>query len=343
MRLLIITQKVDLNDSVLGFFHRWIVELSKKYESIVVICLYKGKNNLPSNVKLLSLGKEDGQSKLKYIFNFYKYIWSEKNNYDSIFVHMNQEYILLAGIIWKVLKKNVYMWRNHHSGSLLTDIAAKFCTKVFCTSKFSYTAKYRNTEIMPVGVDLENFKPVESIKRVDQSVLFLGRISPVKKPNLLIKIIPEIKKEFPNLECIICGDPLPKDQKYIDQLVDMVKVADAQSYISFNKGVRNTETVDIYSKNNIFINLSSSGMYDKTIFEAIACGCLIVASNDNLIGQIDNDFIFKQDDTVELSIKIKSLLKYTPDQRVAAVKRLQDFAKKHSLSELGNRLLVSIK
>lgn len=42
MRLLILTQAVDLDDPVLGFFHRWIVEFAKRFDTIEVICLKAG-------------------------------------------------------------------------------------------------------------------------------------------------------------------------------------------------------------------------------------------------------------------------------------------------------------
>jgi len=97
MKLLILTQKIDINDPVLGFFHKWAEEFSKKYEKLTVICLEKGEYKLPDNVKVLSLGKETGKSRLKYVFLFYKYIWLERKNYDVVFAHMNQEYIILDG------------------------------------------------------------------------------------------------------------------------------------------------------------------------------------------------------------------------------------------------------
>ena len=158
LKLLIVTQKVDRNDSVLGFFHRWIEEFAKYCSQLTLICLQRGEYNLPANVKVLSLGKETGRSRVKYLWRFYKYIWQERKNYDVVFVHMNQEYILLAGWLWKILGKKVFMWRNHYSGSLFTDIAASFCRKVFCTSKYSYTAKYKKTVLMPVGIDTNLFR-----------------------------------------------------------------------------------------------------------------------------------------------------------------------------------------
>ena len=51
MKLLICTQKVDKNDSVLGFFHRWIEEFAKHCEKVTVICLQKGDDDLPAKIE----------------------------------------------------------------------------------------------------------------------------------------------------------------------------------------------------------------------------------------------------------------------------------------------------
>lgn len=340
MKLLIITQKVDINDPILGFFHRWIEEFSKHAESLTVICLYKGEYHLPANVKVLSLGKEKGGHKvflkIKYLRNFYKYIWSERKKYDKVFVHMNQEYILFGWKVWKLLGKNIYMWRNHHSGSFLTDIAAFFCKKVFCTSKFSYTAKYKKTVLMPVGVDIKNFRHIESIKRIPSGVLSLGRISPSKHVDLLVDVI--VKINNPKILVNVYGDPLPQDENYYQELKDK-----SVNFIKFNKGIKNTETVAVYSAHDIFVNLSSSGMYDKTIFEAMACGCLILASNENLRGQIGDDFIFKEGDIEELALKLKKLLNYNEEERKKAIQQLRVFAEGHNLEKLGEGLFAEIK
>jgi len=58
MKLLIITQTLDKNDPLLGFFHEWIRKFTEHFEEIIVICLQKGEYDFPGNVKVLSLGKE---------------------------------------------------------------------------------------------------------------------------------------------------------------------------------------------------------------------------------------------------------------------------------------------
>ena len=90
MNVLICTQKVDKNDPILGFFHDWVIGFAAKYDYVTVICLFEGEHDLPENVKVFSLGKEKGASKVAYLMRFYKYIWSKQTEYDVVFVHMNQ-------------------------------------------------------------------------------------------------------------------------------------------------------------------------------------------------------------------------------------------------------------
>ncbi len=342
MKLLMFTQALDRNDPVLSVYHRWVLELAKRFESIVVICLKKGEYALPQNVRVLSLGKETGESRIKYVWNFYRYIITERKNYDAVFVHMNQEYVLLGGIFWKLFGKNVGMWRNHHAGNILTDIAAVFCDKVFCTSKFSYTARYKKTELMPVGIDTDIFKRLPEVAKAKDSILFLARIAPVKKPHVLVEALGILSKTYAPFTASIYGDPLPKDMTYYEELKSKAEELGLSKSLSFFGGVPNSETVRVYNSHEIFVNLSSSGMYDKTIFEAMACETLTVASNKNLIGLVSDDYIFEEDNAADLAIKLEKLLRLKAEGE-ARGKELRDIvAKYHSLQGLGHKLYTAL-
>ncbi len=76
MKLLIATQAVDKNHPILGAFHSWFSEFAKKFDEVHIICLQKGVYDLPDNVTVYSLGKEEGESDLKYLYRFYKYFGS---------------------------------------------------------------------------------------------------------------------------------------------------------------------------------------------------------------------------------------------------------------------------
>ena len=62
MNLLIMTQKVDASDPILGFFDRWIDAFAAHCPSVTVLCLEEGTHDLPSSVRVFSLGKEKKQS-----------------------------------------------------------------------------------------------------------------------------------------------------------------------------------------------------------------------------------------------------------------------------------------
>lgn len=357
MRLLILTQKIDIDDPVLSFFHRWVEEFSKNFENIIVICLQKGEHNLPPNVKVFSLGKEKSNlqfsilnfqsisnfkifKKLRYLSHFYTYIWQESKNYDAVLVHMNQEYVLLGGIFWKIFGKKIYMWRNHHSGSFLTDIASSFCLKVFCTSKYSYTAKYKKTVLMPVGVDTSKFVKLESSKvyKVKNSILFLGRISPSKNVDIFVEALGFLKKQGIDFTANIYGDTLTNDTQYFNRIKSRALELGLENILKFHKGVPNHQTPEIYNSHKIFVNLSSSGMYDKTIFEAMACGCLTLASNDNLKEQIDDRLVIENRKAEEVARRISAVLSLSEEEKQKIIADNIKFAETHSLKNLSERL-----
>lgn len=346
MRLLILTQKIDINDPVLGFFHRWVDEFSINFEKITVVCLEKEVYNLPPNVKVLSLGKEklSALNKIRYIINFYRYIFRERKSYDSVFVHMNQEYVLLGGIFWKIFGKKIYMWRNHHSGSFFTDIASAFCTKVFCTSKHSYTAKYKKTVLMPVGVDIDKFIKFGSSKvhKIKNSLLFLGRISSSKNVDVFIEALGLLKKKGISFTASIYGDATVKDIHYLEKIKSRVHELSLEKILKFHKGVSNHQTPDIYNSHEIFVNLSSSGMYDKTIFEAMACGCVIIASNDNLKGNVDDRLIISERKAEEVAKRISIVLSLSEDSKQKIISDNIKFTKIHSLNTLSEKLKLII-
>ncbi|KKS39407.1 MAG: Glycosyltransferase [Parcubacteria group bacterium GW2011_GWD2_42_14] len=338
MKLLVLTQVVDKNDSFLGFFHTWVEVFAKNFEYITVICLKEGVHNLPENVQVLSLGKEQGVSRFTYLKRFYSYIWKYHREYDAVYVHMNQEYVLLGGWLWRLMGKRVTMWRNHFAGSFLTDTASLFCHKVFCTSHYSYTAKYKKTVFMPVGVPEDKFFPSES-ESIPSSILSFVRISPSKKIEQLIEALELLKKKGVAFTATICGDATMELKDYEAKLHKQVKDLGLENQVLFRSGVLYEEAPKLYHEHEISVNQSPSGMYDKTLFEAMLCGKLVLSCNENLRGEIDDMFLFNENDVTGLADKLTYLLALKGEERSMQGKQLAKYAKdNHSLSHLAVRM-----
>lgn len=340
MRLLIFTQKVDRNDTTLGFFCDWIKSFAEKADSITVICLEKGEFDFPNNVTVYSLGKEGRVSKFVYLKNLYHYLFLIRNSYDKVFVHMNEEYVLLAGLYWKIKNIPIYLWRNHPRGTIKTRLAVALSTKVFCTSTDSFTAKFKKTVIMPAGINTAIFRPVEGAVRRKYSICVVGRISRIKRIARALEAINELVLSGVQISLNIVGSPLKKDIKYYDSLKNYVFANDLSPSVSFIEAVTPDKLPEIYSSHEVCLNLTESGSFDKTIVEAAACGAIPLVSNKSLAGLLPPVCV-TGDSVEEIGQSLQKLLEARV--QVEIHKELKSFVDSQDLKSLTEKLFKEIQ
>lgn len=330
MRLLILTQAVDKDDPVLGFMHRWIEKFSERFESITVICLKRGRHSLPSNVEILSLGKEEGVSVVRYIARFYKYIFQKRNSYDAVVVHMNEEYVLLGGLLWKIWGKHVYLWRNHLMGSWRTRLAGRWSHKVFYTSPQSYTASFENALQMPVGIDTERFAYGAGER---DGVLMLGRVDPIKRVKEMLDTAIDAAREQ-RFKLILAGSPSPGAEAYAEGVQERLK--DFVGEVTYLKGIPHAETPRYFQSTDIVLNFTPSGSFDKVIFEAASCGALILVTNEGLRGSIPEACLTDITNSKEALLKLLTL---SEEEKIILRQKLRGWVEQeHSLNGLLNSL-----
>ncbi len=299
----------------------------------------KGNFDLPKNVTVYSLGKERGVSKLGYIKNLYKYLFLIRGSYDKVFVHMNEEYILLAGLYWKLIGIPVYLWRNHPKGSLKTRLAVFLSTKVFCTSKDSFTARFKKTVVMPVGYDETLYKPLPGVVRKKYSVLMLGRVSPVKCIDLALAAIRELVKSGAQVSFSIVGSASKRDAGYYEHLKKFVDENSLNGSVSFEPEVSKNEGPRIFNSHEITLNLTESGSFDKTIAEAAACGSIPLVSSKSLAGLLPRECITDRNPQSIASSLIKIL---DIRERLELIDKLKPFIESQSLSALMKELMTEM-
>ena len=334
MKLLVITQKVDKNDDVLGFFHNWLEKFALKFEKITVICLQEGKYELPSNVKVLSLGKEKIRSRVQYIFNFYKYIWQKRKNYDAVFVHMNSIYVVLGGLFWRLWRKKVVMWYNHPFGNLVSKTAYFLANKVCYVSNLSFFSKSKKAQMMPAGIDTDIFKRDERISKERNSILYLGRISPIKYVDVLIDAVNLMDKGEAKFILNIFGKSAEGDESDFEKIKKLSRELEQAGKIKFHGSVPNYKTPGIYNQNEIFVNLTPSGSFDKAILEAMACEELVLVANKSFENVLPSEFMLSGDSS-DLASKLKLAMALTEDKKIAYGSIFRNYViKNHSLTRL---------
>lgn len=277
MKLLILTQKMDVNDDNLGFFHRWVEEFAKQCESVIVLCLFEGEHHLPKNVRVLSLGKEDGVSRFKYLKRFYTYIWRERKNYDAVFVHMNQIYVILGALLWRMLNKRVGFWYAHGKMGWTVIKAAILSHVVFTSTAEGFRLPLKR-HIVGQGIDGSMFAVKESYEiGSEYRIVTAGRITGAKHIDEMIRIIAALcAKGIPTTLTVIGSG----DSAQVEEL--KVQAKDAGAPVEFLGGMSYTNLAKTLRDYDVFLNLGTTGSLDKAILDAAAAGLPVVTPNAGL-------------------------------------------------------------
>ncbi len=325
MRLLFITQAVDEREPVLGFVVGWLRAFASGFEHISTVCLRKGKYNFPGNVSVYSLDKERGVSRAQCALRFLWYVWKTRHKYDVVFVHMNQEYILLAGLLWRLLGKPVAFWYNHTDGGMFTKIAMRLATVVFHTSPYAFTAGSEKSVRMPAGIPTDRFSTVSGIVRAHRSILYLGRIAPVKGVSTLVEAALELHKRGTDFSLTICGDALSRDAEYEKKVHTLAVPLVAAGKCSFFLAVPNRDAPKVFSAHEIFVNLTPAGNYDKTVLEAAACGALPVVSSPAFRDVFPHDLFCSERNPRSIADAIERVFVFSTDKRASMSKDLRSY------------------
>ena len=301
MKLLIITQIVDRQDSNLGFFQPWLAQLAGRVEQLTVLCLKKGEYHLPANVRVLSLGKENSARRWQYLKNFYRFIWQYRQEYDHVFVHMNPEYVILGGLIWRMWEKKVLLWYVHKAVNLRLRLATLLATKIFTASKESFRLPSGKVEIVGHGIDVSTYElrtstniPARLRLRANSlaggrttnilpvRLLWAGRISLVKDLETVILAFQELMERHQDQEIWldIVGDAITvQDEEYRQTLLDLAVKLNISHRVQFLGGVFHDKMPEVYAAHHALIHPSRTGSIDKVVLEALASGLTVLTSS----------------------------------------------------------------
>lgn len=314
MKLLIITQKVNKNDQLLGFFIGWIQRLVEKFESILVICLEKGEFELPGNIKVITLGKDRHLPKLFWLFNFYKFIFQHRKKYEAVLVHMNPIWMVLGGLCWRFFGKKNYLWYTSGGVTAKLKLAEKFSHTIFTASPESFRLSSKKVVVTGHGIDTELFKPIiearPQLLRPGLNILSVGRIASVKNYETLIEAARILKEKQFNFEINIIGEaPMEKDKIYERKIKEKIARLHLVDQIHFLGKIDHRQLPSYYRSFDLFVHLSKTGSLDKSLLEAMASGMRVLSSNDWSQRNLPSELVFHENDSRELADKIENISK----------------------------------
>jgi len=167
--------------------------------------------------------------------------------------------------------------------------------------------KYNPKQIVkiPSGISLE---PFQNLERSSEYVLYLGRLYPVKCPELLVRAIPLVLNKV-DTKFVIAGVGIQR--AYLETLVKQLGV---QKHVKFLGLISHDEVPQIMAKASVFV---VPGLATYSPLEAAASEKPIVSANLNLnveaIGENSALFV-KPNDVEDLA---KAIVKVISDRKLA--------------------------
>ncbi len=337
-KVLMITRKVDPNDALAGFAYNWVKKIGENLDELHVISWQSGDaSGLPDNIKVFFLPA----NKIAKILVLQKLLLKILPKVDGVFCHMNPEYTILAGPLAKIFRKRIVSWYTHRAVTWRRRWLEFFADAIVTASAESFReAKYpEKVKVIGHGIDTELFCPTDKISSEIFKIISVGRISPTKDYESIIKALNSVGNSQARLKII--GDViLQLQQQYLDSLKQMVVGMNLYDRVDFVGWVANKEMPPYYQTADLFINMSGTGSLDKAVLEAMACECLVLTSNEAFKGMLPAELIVEKNNPEMLAEKIKWLMALPAEEKTKLRRQLRDeVVKNHNLDNLAKKIV----
>jgi glycosyltransferase involved in cell wall biosynthesis len=336
-----ITRKVDKNEHLAGFIYNWVKKISGQVEKLIVISWQEGdSSDLPENVKVIHLKTK--QNKLLKLINFKIAIWRSLKEVDGVFCHQMPIYAIVAGPLAKIRGKKVISWYTHSQIDWKLKLMVLLSDKILSASKESFKLATKKLVITGHGIDTEIFKATDKHRSNIFNLISVGRISPTKDYESMIKAVFILKKKgINNIRLSIIGDPgLLEHYAYLDSLRSMVKSMELESGVSFLGSRPNAEITNYLQQADLFINMSGTGSVDKAVLEAMACKCLVLTSNSAFNEILPEGLLTQKDNPAQLAEKIESIIKLSDEEKDKIREKLvYEIKENHNLDSLVKKIV----
>ncbi len=348
MKILIITQVLDTNHPILGFFHRWVEEFAHQCTELHVIALQVGEYNLPSNVVVHSLGKEQGQSRIKYLCRFYRLIWKYRKEYDSVFVHMNQMYVVLGAPVWRLLRKKIGLWYAHGTVSRSLKFAVYLADTIFTSTPQGLQIETPKRKIVGQGIDMELFSYKERTPNKIPQFIVDGRIAPSKNIDVLLHACALVRDSGQKFTFTIVGAPITlAEHAYAKELKNLVKELNLNNHVHWQGGVTHAQLVPLLHASDLYIHDGATQSLDKVLVQAVVTGLPTISSNTAftlIAGPLAPDLLFPAHNSEVLAQKINSILDLSIQSRRSLILPLsQKFRSAYSIEHLISGIISKYK
>lgn len=233
-------------------------------------------------------------------------VYSTQNFWYAIIISqlcrlLNLKYIskLHGGNLPERVKRDLFLCKLIFNNSYKNIAPSAYLYEVF------KKANFKNLIYIPNTIDIDNYSFKERNKLVPQ-LLWVRSFSSIYNPKMAIKVLSELKKEFPKAELCMVG---PDKENLIDEC--KLYADELNVEVKFTGKLLKEEWIELSENYNVFINTTNFDNTPVSVIEAMALGLPVVSTNVGgipfLLTDNENGLLVDINDSEGMVIAIRTL------------------------------------
>jgi glycosyltransferase involved in cell wall biosynthesis len=338
--IIFVTQLLDPSDPVLGFVGTLLAPLAARCGRLLVIA--NEIRDIPKGVdaEFESLGKERGDGRLRRAMRYERLLMrlARDGRYGGLFAHMSPVYASLASPILRPRGIRVVLWFAHPTDSWRLGLAERLSSSVLTSLPGAYPRSSAKAIAVGQAIDTERwrFVPPQDPGPTMQ-VLALGRTSGVKGFPVVIKAVKRAREDGLAVHLRLVGpSTTPAEQRHRSELVRLIRNLELEDEVELLDGVPPHAVPEFVARADVVLNATRAGSGDKTIFEAMASGRLVVVSNPafaELLSGLPVTLAYPAGDVEAVVDRLRAIAALSPAEREHTARELRDrIIRRHSVS-----------
>jgi glycosyltransferase involved in cell wall biosynthesis len=304
MRLVVVTQQVDPASPVLGATVAKLRALAARVDELVVLADSAVEDALPANarVRLFRSPTKAGRG-----VRFEAALVSElarRPRPTAVLAHMCPVYAVLSAPLARPLGTRVLLWFTHWRASGLLRLAERASSTIVSVDRSSFPLE--SAKLVPIGhgIDMTDFPCTERARDHGIRLLALGRTSPAKGLDTVIRAVAEV----PEATLVAHGPSLTEDERrHRVQLERLVSELGLGERVALGGPVPRQHVPELMAGVDALVNNMRAGAPDKVVFEAAAACLPVLASNPSFAGLLPEALRFPREDADVLAERIRGL------------------------------------
>ena len=329
MRLVFVTQTVDAEDPVLGATVAKLHGLAARCDELVVLTDRTGLHDLPPNCVIRTFGAPTRLGRgVRYLRALVPLLASRRPP-DAVIAHMCPIYLVLAAPFTKLRRVPTIIWYTHWAVDRTLRLATALADVALSVDTRSYPLDRPKVSGIGHGIDVAQFEARtewSSNGGAPLRLLALGRTSPTKAFDTVIKAVARLRREGVELTLDIHGPSMTEEERghrrelhrliEEERLGDAVRLLDPVSRVAVPDLMRSADAVV-----NTTLGQTAGGALDKVVYESAACAVPVLACNphfDEFLADLPVELRFRSADVEDLARVIGAFAQSEPAARAEA-------------------------